>query len=422
LTESNQKIVCVGLNHQTANLALRERFIFDSDCIGPALLSLREKTAVDEALIISTCNRTEIYVCPGNQAAVIGWLSNYFGCSVIEVEQHLYHYSDSGAFLHAARVASGLDSMVIGETQILGQLKHAYREAQTAEMLGKNLHKLFQDVFSASKAVRTETEIGAHSVSIAATALRATKRIFSNLSAQSVLFIGAGEMIKLCSKHFLTEVFKKVAFSNRSIQNARLLASQVNGEYHDLQSVHKILSSYDIIVSCTGSPTPIIGKGSVEAALQERKRKPIVMFDLAVPRDIEPEIQVLDDVFLFSIDDLGVMVQDSFDHRKAAVQQAEELLINKVSEFDRWLQSSESTKVIRKYRNFGEKFVEDEISKALAVIDRGGNVNEAVHNVAHSIKNKFLDRPSRVLNRLQGARKKLLSESLLSLFELEDRE
>ena len=422
LEEKSEPIFVIGLNHKTAPVAIREKVAFNSADAVSASRSLLSSDGLEEVLILSTCNRTELYLRCHSRMEIFRWLSNYLGFSFAEIEPHLYVHEGFAVLDHAARVASGLDSMVIGETQILGQIKDAYRRSIEIKSLGASLDKIFQTAFAIAKDVRTKTEVGAHSVSLASAALKASARIFDDLSAQRVLFVGAGEMIRLCAKHFSSAQFKGLAFSNRTKSSADTLATEFAGTSLAFESLHYSLSDFDILISCTSSPIPIIGKGSIEVALKQRKHRPIVLFDLAVPRDIEEEISALEDVFLFTIDDLGDLVVEGVKNREQAIVTADSIIERGVLGYTNWSSSRDTLPVLRAFRNHGETLVQDELDRALASLRKGVDPELVINRFANSLKSRFLDRPSRALNSAKFNDKQQLASALAKLFNLDETE
>src|SRR5436853_1825255 len=315
-------LYALGLNHQTAPLAVRERVVFHVERLREALGELKRGLA-REAAILSTCNRTELYVAGDEPAAAAQWLERYHRFDPEDLSPYLYTLPREQAVRHVFRVAAGLDSMVLGEPQILGQLKEAARAAESAGTLGTLLHRLFQRSFAVAKEVRSTTQLGAASVSMAAAAVRLAARIFPRLADQRVLLIGAGEMIELCATHFAAQSPARIAVANRTLERGEKLAHRFNARAIELKSLPEHLHEYDIVVSCTASSLPILGKGLVERALRARRRRPIFMVDLAVPRDIEPEAAGLDDVFLYTVDDLAQILSANVDSRRPAVGQRE---------------------------------------------------------------------------------------------------
>jgi peptide chain release factor 1 len=327
------QLYALGLNHHTAPLAVREQVAFDPRRLPEALVELTHGHSVREAAILSTCNRTELYCTGATPEAAAQWLADYHRLEPQKISPYLYTLPSRDAVRHMFRVASGLDSMVLGEPQILGQMKQAARVAENAGTLGTLLHKLFQKTFSVAKEVRSTTAIGANIVSMAAATVHLAERIFENLAGQKVLFIGAGEMVELCAAHFSAQKPKRLSVANRTLERGTALAARFGGDALRLDEIGERLAEYDVIVSCTASPLPIIGQGMAERALKARRHRPMVMVDLAVPRDIEPEIARLDDVFLYTLDDLGVIVESGLESREKAVVEAEAIITSRVDGF-----------------------------------------------------------------------------------------
>ncbi len=398
-------LIALGLNHNTAPVAVRERVSFPGDGLRDALADMRERlrTLVPEGAILSTCNRTEIYCATPQPAdvtpAVSEWLSQRQGLVASQLSSHLYVLPGNEAVRHAFRVAAGLDSMVLGEPQILGQMKEAVRVAHDAGALGTHLHQLFQRSFAVAKEVRSTTEIGAHSVSMAAAAVRLAKRIFEDLRETRVLFVGAGEMIELCATHFAAQHPKAIVVANRTQARGEKLARQFNGSTLRLNDLPESLDQFDIVVSCTASTLPLIGLGMVERATRARKRRPIFMVDLAVPRDIEPEVARLDDVFLYTVDDLGKVVQTGVENRRAAVAQAEAIIETRVDAFMQWLSARQTVPLIRELHARGEALKQAELERARRLLARGDDPAAVLEALAAGLTGKFLHAPTAVLQR-----------------------
>jgi len=418
--ESHKKnIYVVGLNHDTAPLDIRGRVAFDNSGLVTAYQHLKASTGIGEAVILSTCNRTELYFCWPEPSAVVNWMSEFKGVSLEVLRAHLYVISNSDVLSHAAAVASGIKSMVLGETQIFGQMKAAYHYSEESNFVGRIIRKVFQSAFSLAKQVRTDTEIGKHSISTAAVSLKAVDRIFSDESKLSVLFVGAGEMIDLFGQHFSTRKFNRITFANRTSKRALELANKYGGDSINLADIGGILEAYDIVVSCTSSLVPIMGKGAFERALHIRKHRPMAVFDLAVPCDVEQGVGSLDDIFLFTIDDLGELVREGIGVRKAAVEAANKIILRGVRNFDDWTESDGLVQIVKMFRGHGSKIVEYELDKALLALRRGENPEQVLRNLSNALEQKFLDRPSRVLNKSRGDQRRLLSEALVRLFDLD---
>ncbi|HBI83578.1 glutamyl-tRNA reductase [Orrella sp. NBD-18] len=413
-------VLALGLNHVSAPVSVRERVSMPEDLVQPALNALRSSFggAVKEAAILSTCNRTELYCAaePHVTDQLPTWLAEFNQIEAGVLRPHLYMLDRDEAVRHAFRVASGLDSMVLGETQILGQLKDAVRTADEAGALGTLLHQLFQKTFSVAKEVRTTTAIGAQSVSMAAAAVRLAERVFGNLGDCKVLFIGAGEMIELCATHFAAQQPASIVVANRTIERAETLANRFDAAVMRLSDLPERLAEFDVVVSCTASSLPILGLGMVERATKLRRRKPIVMVDLAVPRDIEPEVARLDDVYLYSVDDLGVVVQSGTDAREAAVVQAEAIIDNRVRHFMHWMQVRANVPIIRDLQANAQSIQEQELERARKFLARGDAPDVVLEQMARALTQKYLHGTLNALNHSEEAERKQLLGWLPRLF------
>ncbi len=392
------QLYAFGINHQTAPLDVRERIAFNAEGLTSALRDLVGHEPVREAAIISTCNRTELYCNAQDPQKAVSWLAAYHQMRSSVLEPYLYSLPRERAVKHAFRVASGLDSMVLGEAQILGQMKQAVRSAEKAGTLGLVLHKLFQQTFSVAKEVRTRTDIGASSVSMAAAAVRLAERIFPAIAEQKVLFVGAGEMIELTARHFVAQNPRGTTFANRTVERAQALATQFGGQAVSINELGEVLASHDIVVTSTASPLPIIGKGMVERALKARRHRPMLMVDLAVPRDVEAEVARLDDVFLYSVDDLGRVVQEGRDARAAAVSEAEHIIDAKVVDFMQWLGGREAVPTIRALRDQAERARRHEVERALRLLRKGEPVERVLEMLSQSLTNKLMHAPTAALH------------------------
>jgi glutamyl-tRNA reductase len=388
----------LGLNHQTAPLEVRERVVFHVERLREALADMKRGFA-REAAILSTCNRTELYFSAERPEAVAEWLANYHRLQPGELSPFLYTHPDDLAVRHAFRVAAGLDSMVLGEPQILGQMKEAVRAAESAGTLGTLLHQLFQRSFAVAKEVRTTTSIGAASVSMAAASVKLAARIFPSLKDQKVLFIGAGEMIDLCATHFAAQAPARLTVANRTLERASRLARRINGHAIELKVLADQLAEHDIVVSCTASSLPILGKGLVERALRARRHRPMFMVDLAVPRDIEQEVAELDDVFLYTVDDLAQIVAENRDARRSAVEQAEVIIDAQVGQFMRWMAARSRVPLIRALRDQAEETRRLEVERALRLLARGEPADRVVEALSQGLTNKLLHAPTEALKK-----------------------
>ena len=383
----------LGINHTTAPLDLRGRFAFAIDQIGPTLHGLRQAlTHQPEAAIISTCNRTEVY-CAGEKPELehtLDWLAHVGGVSPALLRSHSYTMENGFAARHAFRVASGLDSMVLGEPQILGQLKDAVRAAEAAGSLGTTLSQLFQRSFAVAKEVRTSTEIGAHSISMAAAAVRLAGQVFEDLGEVKVLFVGAGEMIELCATHFSAKNPKSIAIANRTLERGEKLASRFGAQVMRLADLPDRLHEFDVVVSCTASTLPIIGLGAVERAVKRRKHRPMFMVDLAVPRDIEPEVKALEDIYLYTVDDLAGVVSTAQANRQAAVAQAEVIVDAGVQSFMHWVDQRGSVPLIQQLNTQAEAWRAIEIARARKLLAKGEDMDTVLEALSRGLTQKML--------------------------------
>jgi glutamyl-tRNA reductase len=412
------QLFALGINHHTAPLAVREQMAFDLTRLPLALNDLLRAKPVREAAILSTCNRTELYCAADQPEAAVDWLAEYHELSPGHIQPYLYTHPQRDAVRHMFRVASGLDSMVLGEPQILGQMKQAARLAEEAGTLGTLLNKLFQRTFAVAKEVRSTTAIGANIVSMAAAAVHLSARIFEDLKNQRVLFIGAGEMIELCAAHFAGEQPKQITIANRTVERAEALAARFPADVMRLDELGERLAEFDIVVACTASPLPIIGLGMVERAIKARRRRPMVMVDLAVPRDTEAEIDQLDDVFLYTLDDLGQIVEQGVESRQAAVIEAEAIIDGQVHDFLHWVGAREMVPTIRALRDNAERARRHEVEHALKMLHRGDDPAQVLDALSRGITNKLLHGPTNALNQAEGDERNRLAELVSRIFRL----
>lgn len=389
-------LIAIGINYNTAPVSVRERLAFPADCLNVSLQQLWQKKEIAEAAILSTCNRTEFYyeTEQNNQQVLIDWIACNRQIKPAEFTPYLYSYTDSHTIRHIFRVACGLDSMILGEPQILGQMKTAYQAAYEAGTLGKYLSKLFQHTFTAAKKVRTDTAIGSSPVSVAFAAVQLALQIFDNLSEQTAILVGAGETIELTARHLYQRKIGRIIIANRTYDKAHALAAQFNGYAIALAELPKHLAEADIIVSSTASTLPIIGKGMMESAIKKRKHKPVFMLDLAVPRDIEPEVAQLQDVYLYTVDDLQNTIDQNMNSRRQAAEQAEEIIDTQVNHFLAWLRSQGAQATIKDYRFQTEQLRDEVLQKSLAQLNNGTAAEEVLKRLAYTLTNKLTHTPS----------------------------
>ncbi|MEQ1529576.1 MAG: glutamyl-tRNA reductase [Methylococcales bacterium] len=389
-------LLALGINYNTAPVSIRERLAFPADILASSLQELWRLKDISEAAILSTCNRTEFYCTANtaNQQILVDWVAQNRNIHAHDFTPYLYCHTDSQLIRHMFRVACGLDSMVLGEPQILGQMKTAYQIANEAGTLGKHLGKLFQHTFSAAKKVRTDTAIGSSPVSVAFAAVQLASQIFDKLSNQTALLIGAGETIELTARHLAQKGIGRIIIANRTYDKAHALAAQFNGYAIALSELPNHLAEADIVIASTASQLPILGKGGVESALKKRKHKPMFMVDLAVPRDIEVEVGQLRDVYLYTVDDLQNTIDQNMNSRRQAAEQAEEIIDTQVEYFLAWLRAQGAQSTIRDYRLQAEQARDEALQKTLALLKNGMSPEEALNRLAHTLTNKLIHTPS----------------------------
>jgi glutamyl-tRNA reductase len=422
----SMQLLTLGLNHTTAPLAVRERVAFVPEEVGGTIGKLRERLAapadgrLTEAAIVSTCNRTELYCAVHEpqraQHALAQFIAAEKQLDADELLRHSYALPNDNAVRHAFRVASGLDSMVLGEPQILGQMKEAERLARHAGGLGLLLNHLFQRTFAVAKEVRTTTEIGTQSVSMAAAAVRVAQRIFGALTEEHVLFVGAGEMVELTATHFAAQHPKSITVANRTLERAEALAHRLHGHPMKLGDLPDALARFDIIVSSTASSLPIIGLGMVERAIRSRRRKPMFIVDLAVPRDVEPEVARLDDVYVHTVDDLGRIVQSGSETRQAAVAQAEAIIESGVRDFEEWIKARRAVPVIQDLRNRADALRRRELDRALKRLAKGESPEAVIEQLSQALTAKFLHDPMSALRDATEEAERTRLQALLARF------
>src|SRR5262245_2589698 len=403
----------LGLNHHIAPLAVRERVAFSPDALGHALRDLLARPKVREAAILSTCNRTEVYVHGAEPQPVARWLEDFHRVPADSLEPYLYTLPREKAVTHAFRVASGLDSMVLGEPQILGQMKQAVRHAESAGTLGLVLNRLFQRTFAVAKDVRTHTDIGSASISMAAASVKLAERIFPSIHNERALFVGSGEMIELAATHFAARSPKSITIANRTLERGRQLAERFGAEAITLTELPERLPEFGIIVSCTASTLPILGKGLLERVVKARRHAPVFIVDLAVPRDVEPEAAELDDVFLYTIDDLSNIIKDNLQIRRESVVQAEQMIATQAESFVRWLEGRTVIPTITALQGHHNALRAAELERARRMLAGGTPPTEVLEHLARGLTNKFLHAPTQALNKAGDAER----AELVALFE-----
>ena len=416
------QLVAYGVNHTTAPVDIRENIAFNAETLPGALYALKAAPGVVEAVIVSTCNRTEIYCHLEDEDAIdVGeWLHRYHRVEAKTLDNYLYQHQGSDVIRHLLRVACGLDSMVLGEPQILGQIKTAYSDALNHDSVGKSLGRLFQHAFTVAKQVRTDTAIGNSPVSVAFAAVSLAKQIFSNLADSTALLIGAGETIELAARHLYDNGIGRIIIANRTIERAHHLATQVEGYAINLSEMPAHIAEADIVISSTASQLPILGKGAVERALKERKRRPIFMVDIAVPRDIEPEVGNLEDIYLYCVDDLHDIIEENLQSRRDAALQAEEIIDSQVEHFISWLRTQDAVPIIRAIRQNAEEESNHLLQKAKKQLEQGTSPEQVLDELARTLTNKLLHEPSRQLRQSGSDVDNNLIEAARNLFNLKD--
>lgn len=418
--------LALGINHNSAAVEVRERVAFAPEQVGDALVSLCQLAGVEDGLILSTCNRTELYVQSAEGAGadladqLLEWMANYHHLSAEELRKAAYHHSGSDALEHVVRVASGLDSMVLGEPQIFGQLKSAFSVAVDEGVVGAEFHRLFQRVFALAKRVRTDTAIGENPVSVAYAAVDLAGHIFTDLSACTALLVGAGETIELVTRHLIEAGVSRITIANRTLERARELAQRFGAEAVLMADIPDELAHADIVISSTASQLPILGKGAVERAIKARKHRPMLMVDIAVPRDIEPEVGDLRDIYLYSVDDLRDIVDENLRSRQSEARKADLMIAEGVRAYREELRSLVAVDSVKEYRRMAEQLREQELERALRALARGDDPEVVVAQLARGITNKLIHAPTAGLKQasaegrsdlLAGARRLLGLES-----------
>jgi glutamyl-tRNA reductase len=406
----------LGLNHVSAPLEVREKVAFPADRQAQALADLASQPGVAEAVLVSTCNRTEIYFRADDSAAARRWLEGQAARAGLDIGPHLYMHSDEAAVRHAFRVAAGLDSMVLGEPQILGQVKESVRNAENAGTLGQLLGGVFRKTFSVAKQVRSETALGGESISMAAAALKLAQNIFGDLSRTSIVLVGVGEMVELAATYFVAQRPASVKVANRTLARGEEFAERFGGTAISLAELPDRLHEFDIVVTGTASTLPILGKGMFERALKARRRRPIFVVDFAVPRDVEPEVSKLEDVFLYTIDDLGSVVSEGRERRQSAAAEAEAIVAAQVSAWSEWQAARGAGPAIVELRRRADQYRETELGKARARLAKGEDPAAVIDALARGLANKFLHHPSQALSRASEGEREQLARAIETLY------
>ncbi|MBQ0724440.1 MAG: glutamyl-tRNA reductase [Cycloclasticus sp.] len=415
-------LLTLGLNHNTAPIEIREKLVFSPERITESLQSLSRLSSVEEAAILSTCNRTEIYCDISLQQTdqLITWLAEQHQLSEGTIRDYLYSHTEQHSIKHMSRVACGLDSLVLGEPQILGQMKSAYQQAHNAGTLGKYLGRLFQHTFQVAKKVRTDTAIGSSPVSVAFAGVKLAKQIFGQLDQQTALLIGAGETIELAAQHLKEQGIGRLIVANRTLEKAHAIASQGQGYAIAIKDIPEHLAEADIIISSTASSLPILGKGSVESAIFKRKHKPMLMIDLAVPHDIEREVGAMSDVYLYCVDDLKNIIDDGLQSRREAAEQAEEIIDIQVSHFQTWIRSQNASTTIHQLRQHAQQTREQQLQKALDALNNGAPAERVIERLANDLTNKILHAPSSTIKQAAADGNTVLLTAAQQLFKLKN--
>ena len=416
-------LITLGINHKTAPVELRERIAFAPEKLTEALKKLAELNPVQEVAILSTCNRTELYCTldePDTQFLVT-WLSQFHKIDPRELSSYLYTYPEIDTIRHMFRVATGLDSLILGEPQILGQMKDSYHQAQLAGTLGTTLGRLFQHTFTVAKQIRTDTAIGSSPVSVAFAAVRLARQIFSDLSKQTALLIGAGETIELAARHLHDNHIGRMIIANRTVERAHNLAGQFDGYGIALSEIPAHLFEADIVITSTASQEPVLTREMVKSSLKTRKHKPMFMVDIAVPRDIEESVSELEDVYLYSVDDLRDVIEEGMQTRQEAAIQADEIIDVQVEHFLAWIESLNAVETIRQYRHKAEESRDEVLMKAKRLLQQGKSTEEVLDFLANTLTNKLLHDPSASLRDAASQGRMELIRAAQDLFNLPEK-
>lgn len=416
-------LITLGINHKTAPVELRERIAFAPEKLTDALKKLSELNTVQEVAILSTCNRTELYCTlddPDTQL-LVNWLSQFHNIDPSELSSYLYTYPEIDTIRHMFRVATGLDSLILGEPQILGQMKDSYHQAKQAGTLGTTLGRLFQHTFTVAKQIRTDTAIGSSPVSVAFAAVRLARQIFSDLSKQTALLIGAGETVELAARHLYDNKIGRMIIANRTVERAHNLAGQFDGYGIALSEIPAHLFEADIVITSTASQAPILTREMVKSSLKTRKHKPMFMVDIAVPRDIEESVSELEDVYLYSVDDLRDVIEEGMQTRQEAARQADEIIDVQVEHFLAWLESLNAVDTIRQYRNKAEESRDEVLAKAKRLLQQGKTTDEVLEFLANTLTNKLIHDPSASLRDAASQGRMEVIRAAQDLFNLPEK-
>lgn len=389
----------IGVNHNSAPVQLREQVAFTPDKLINALQQYASTHRDDELVILSTCNRTEVYLASESKSQdhMIQWLSDVHGIDRETLAEHLYQHHQNASVDHLMKVASGLDSLILGEPQILGQVKQAYNEAKRAGTVGPYFEKLFQTTFSVAKQVRTETDIGANAVSVAFAAVQLTRQVFSSIDKSTILLVGAGETIELVARHLKDANAKNIMVANRTLENAKKLATQIDATALTISQIPEHLAEADVVISSTASALPLIGTGMVGTALKKRKHKPMLLVDLAVPRDIEEEVSQLDEAYLYTVDDLQDIIEQNLASREQAAMQAEQIIQQKVVDFEHWLATLDHVDVIKEYRRQSSEVSNELSQRAIQQISQGESAEAVIEQLTKKLSNQLLHGPTKLI-------------------------
>ena len=415
-------LLTIGINHKTAPVEIRERIVFASEHLPETLAELKALPGIEEASVLSTCNRTEVTCWHNSDEAeqtLVDWIARRHDFHPDHLSDYLFAHRDAEAVRHMLRVACGLDSLVLGEPQILGQLKSAWQAAKQYRGLGRHLDRLYQHSFTTAKQIRTETAIGSSAVSVAFAAVGLAKKIYGDLNKHTALLIGAGETIELAARHLDAQGIGRLIVANRTVERAATLANEFGGEAIALPDLTERLADADVVISSTASPLPILGKGTVERALKRRKRRPIFMVDIAVPRDIEPEVGELADIYLYTVDDLHDVIEENMKSRRQAAEKAEELVDAQVDAFMGWLKSQDAVHTIRRFRGEAQATGQAVAAQAKRLLQQGRDAEEVIDFLTHTLTNKLLHAPTASLNQAAREGRGELLDAAIEIFKLQ---